>query len=120
MEVVNVRCKNIRPQYDNLKEWCEDKNNVYIGRKGIVFIVENGVRTRYPSKNSIWANPFKDTEENREKCIMKFKKYIVKKIEDEDLVNELLELQDKTLGCWCDPKPCHGHVLQELIEFYSK
>ena len=36
--VVNVKVSNIRPKYKHLKEWIQDSNNVYIGRKGIVFI----------------------------------------------------------------------------------
>lgn len=45
MSVVNVKVANIRPRYNNLAEWMADENNVYIGRKGIVFI---------NSKNHLW------------------------------------------------------------------
>jgi hypothetical protein len=35
----NVRVKFIRLKgYKNLKEWMNDKNNIYIGRGGIVII----------------------------------------------------------------------------------
>mgnify|MGYP001555401115 CR=1 FL=1 len=37
-EVVNVRVLYIRPKYQNLKEWTNDPENLYIGRKGIVMI----------------------------------------------------------------------------------
>ncbi len=37
MKIVNLKVANIRPKYKNLKEWMDDENNVYIGRKGIVF-----------------------------------------------------------------------------------
>ena len=53
--VVNVKVENIRPEYQNLKEWMNDENNVYIGRGGIVFIDGE----RFPKQNSEWANPFK-------------------------------------------------------------
>lgn len=37
--VSNVKMQFIKQKnYNNLKEWCEDPNNIYIGRKGIVFI----------------------------------------------------------------------------------
>jgi hypothetical protein len=49
---------NIRPNYKNLEEWCNDPNNVYIGRKGIVFIDSE----RYPKYDSIWSNPYKINE----------------------------------------------------------
>ena len=122
MEVVNVKCQNIRPKYENLARWCNDSNNVYIGRRGVVFISgADGTRFRYPQRDSIWANPYKvGRNGNREECIALYKEYIVKKIEEENLVSELLRLKDKVLGCWCAPEPCHGHVLQELIELYSK
>ena len=34
-KIVNVKVSNIRPKYQNLKDWIEDKNNIYIGRKFI-------------------------------------------------------------------------------------
>ena len=121
MEVVNVRCANIRPQYQHLAEWCMDTSNVYIGRRGIVFISgSQGVRVRYPSKDSIWANPYKIVDNDREECLRKYREYIISKIEKDNLMYELFQLKDKTLGCWCAPEPCHGHILQELIELYSK
>jgi hypothetical protein len=98
-----------------------NKKNVYIGRKGVVFISgKDGTRFRYPSKSSLWANPFKIENNDREECLRKYREYIVKKIEEENLIYELLDLKDKILGCWCAPEQCHGHVLQELIELYSK
>jgi len=114
-KVVNVRVKHIRPQYSNLKEWNEDKNNEYIGRGGIVFI--DGVR--YPENGSIWANPYK-LEVSREESLRKFREYIVKKIKDENLYEKLIGLDGKNLGCWCKPESCHGDVLVELIEEYKK
>lgn len=116
MSVVNVKVANIRPQYANLKEWMEDKKNVYIGRAGIVFI--NG--ERFPKENSIWANPYKVGKEyTRDEAIMLYKFYIREKIITQHLQSQLLELKDKQLGCWCAPESCHGHVLLELINEFS-
>ncbi len=28
-------------------------------------------------------------------------------------------LVGKTLGCWCDPKPCHGHILAAIVRASS-
>jgi len=53
--VVNVKVAHIRPKYNNLAEWMADPNNVYIGRRGIVFID----KVRFPKENSAFANPFK-------------------------------------------------------------
>lgn len=112
MSVINVKVKNIRPEYENLKEWMKNDNNVYIGRKGVVFIDGK----RFPSTDSIWCNPYKiDKNNNRNDVIIKYKQYIVEKIKNENLHDELKKLHNKTLGCWCYPEACHGDKLRELI-----
>lgn len=122
----NVRVKNIRPKYNNLKEWLEDSNNVYIGRGGIVIIDGE----RIPKKSSIWANPFKAKDFPNEDILNMYYEYITKKIEDENLIDELLKLKGKNLGCWCTNTDstkhnnteyiCHGQILLSLIDLYSK
>lgn len=127
MSVVNVKVKYIRPKYDNLEEWIKDKNNVYIGRKGVVFIKRGEGKERFPKADSIWANPFKIDEKNgvdRDKVIELYREYITDKIKKEpELVDELLKLEGKNLGCWCvEPNSkvgCHGNILVELINKYK-
>ena len=120
MNVVNVKVAHIRPQYQNLKEWCEDSNNAYIGRRGIVFI--DGVR--YPLKDSPFANPYKITKNlDRNDVIKMYRNYIVEKIISGEV--DIKHLSGKNLGCWCKPESCHGDVLIELLEIddfsqYSK
>ncbi len=116
--VQNVKVANIRPKYDNLQEWCNDPSNVYIGRKGIVFINKE----RYPKEDSIWANPFKITSiTNRQQVLQEYESYIRKKLDsDNTLIQKLLDLKDKNLGCWCKPEQCHGDVLVKLINEYDK
>jgi len=123
MSVVNVKVGHIRPEYDNLKEWMEEPNNVYIGRAGIVFIKnEEGVQERFPKVSSVFANPFKidkklDKSKARNEVIQKYKIYITERLEKEpELVKQLKSLKGKNLGCWCHPEPCHGDVLLELID----
>ena len=112
MSIVNVKVAFIRPKYNNLEEWINDPNNVYIGRRGIVFI--DGVR--FPKHDSIWCNPFKiDKNNDREQVIQKYKDYIIEKINNENLHDELLKLKNKNLGCWCKPACCHGDVLLEIL-----
>lgn len=117
MSVVNCKVCNIRPEYDNLREWMEDKNNVYIGRKGIVFIDGK----RYPEKSSIFCNPYKISKDvSREEVIEKYKSYIMEKIEnDKTFLKKLKRLKGKNLGCWCAPKKCHGDILLDLINSYD-
>lgn len=111
-KLVNVKVQYIRPKYANLKEWMQDSNNVYIGRKGCVFI--DGAR--FPPKDSIWCNPFTIKQYTRGQAISLYKTYIVEKIKKEHLEDELKKLKGKTLGCWCCPEKCHGNVLLELIK----
>lgn len=111
--VVDVHVNNIRPKFKNLKEWMGDQNNIYIGRGGIVFIDKQ----RFPKEDSIWCNPYKiNSENNREKVLKLYEKYIREKIKKENLNSKLLELKGKNLGCWCKPEPCHGDILVKLIE----
>jgi hypothetical protein len=120
MSIVNVKVKHIRPKYDNLEEWMNDENNVYIGRRKVVMIEGR----RFPPENSFWNNPFK-VEKNgkgytREEALYKYRGYMSYMLEQNpDLINELLKLRGKNLGCWCKPEPCHGDILLELIEKYS-
>ncbi len=114
MSIVNCKVKHIRPKYNNLFEWMNDENNIYIGRKGVVFIDKK----RFPEKSSIFANPFKIGKDgSREEVLVKYRHYITN---NETLINELLSLQGKNLGCWCCPEMCHGNILLELIDIYSK
>jgi hypothetical protein len=113
MSIVNVKVSNIRPKYNNLQEWMKDSNNVYIGRKCVVFINKQ----RFPPNNSIWANPFKiDNKNDRKKVIEKYEKYIIEKIKQNGLEYDLAKLKNKTLGCWCYPESCHGDVLIKLLK----
>ena len=116
MSVVNCKVKYIRPKYNNLKEWMNDENNIYIGRKGVVFIDNR----RFPQKSSIFANPYKIGKDGtRQEILLKYKDYIVNKLNhDKDLLIELLSLKGKNLGCWCCPESCHGNILLELIDKY--
>ena len=120
-QVVNVSVIKIRPEYNNLLEWTKNKDdNVYIGRKGVVFI--DGVR--FPLYDSMWANPYKITtepEQSRELVLKLYSTYIEKKLEsDTNLVDELLKLKGKKLGCWCKPECCHGDILIKMIKKYDK
>ncbi|OUW96006.1 MAG: hypothetical protein CBD97_01995 [Pelagibacteraceae bacterium TMED237] len=121
--IVNVKVANIRPNYDNLKEWIKDPNNVYIGRRGVVFVTEINPETgmigkkRFPAYDSIWANPFKIGKDgDREEVLRKYKEYITIRLDREpQLLKELAKLKGKNLGCWCYPDPCHGDILKEIM-----
>ena len=77
----------------------------------------------YIGRPSKWGNPFshengtlaKYKVSTREEAIEAFRKWITEG-DGKFLLNDLKELDGKTLGCWCKPKSCHGDVLVELVE----
>jgi hypothetical protein len=95
----------------------DKETNVYIGRARVVFI--DGIR--YPFEDSIWANPYKNTEtQSREQVLKLYRVYIEEKLKSNPLlVKELMKLYGKKLGCWCKPECCHGDILVELINKYK-
>ena len=78
-------------------------NDVYIGR---------------PSK---WGNPYRiGRDGDRASVIRKFRGYLSRQIDTGARgfgINELASLMGRKLVCWCDPLPCHGHVLAAAIEW---
>jgi hypothetical protein len=118
--VVNVKVAHIRPQYNNLKEWMDDKNNVYIGRGGIVFIDD----VRFPKYDSFWGNPYKRGRDgNIDEVLEKYETHIINNLnslEKEEAFLKLFHLMGKNLGCWCKDHTkgeikCHGDVLLKLL-----
>lgn len=94
-EVINVR--------NAPSGWQDNPKYVYIGRKN----------ARYNLPQSKWRNKFVlNKDGTREEVVEKYRQYILKS----NLVNDLHELKDKILVCWCKPKKCHGDVLIELLE----
>ncbi len=72
----------------------------------------------YIGRGSKWGNPFiigKDGD--RETVVKKYEEWIRSQ---PDLLNDLIELKDKRLGCFCKPLLCHGDVLVKLIEEREK
>ena len=66
----------------------------------------------YIGRPSKWGNPFKiGRDGDRTVVLDKYREYI---LGTPDLLNSIHELRDKTLGCWCHPKSCHGDILAEL------
>ena len=73
-----------------------EKYDVYIGRPGK------------------WGNPFSIGKDGtREEVIIKYEEWARN---NKKLLNDLHELKDKTLSCWCAPKACHGDVLIKLVK----
>jgi len=74
----------------------KEEYDVYIGR---------------PSK---WANPFVIGKDGtREEVLIKYENFLLQHVE---LLNDLYQLKDKILGCWCKPEKCHGDILIKYID----
>ena len=66
----------------------------------------------YVGRGSPWGNPFViGVDGDRKEVLKKYRTYLSNR---PDLVKRLPELKGKTLGCFCAPLPCHGHLLAEL------
>jgi hypothetical protein len=61
-----------------------------------------------------WGNPFKiGPDGDRNQVINKYRAWIKTQPQ---LLARLPELKDKTLGCFCAPQLCHGHVLAAMAD----
>lgn len=85
---------------------------VYIGR----------AMPHYGLAKSKFANPFKLTkDEPRGTTLDKYKSWLWNEIRLGNItVNDLAELKDKDLVCFCHPKPCHGDILIRAVQWATK
>lgn len=73
----------------------------------------------YIGRGSFWGNPFSHlTKSNaiykvgtREEAIEKYMEWL---LDNPNVLKRVPMLKDKVLGCYCDPLPCHGHILSKL------
>jgi hypothetical protein len=66
----------------------------------------------YIGRPSKWGNPFAiGRDGTREQVIERYQRWLGLQPQ---LLEQLGELEGKTLGCWCAPRPCHGDVLARL------
>lgn len=79
--------------------------DVYIGRAG-------------KGQDGYFGNPFPLKKgEDRGATIERYKAYFYNRIEtDSEFKNRILELKNKTLGCFCKPNSCHGDVIKEYLD----
>ncbi len=69
------------------------------------------------SRPSKWGNPFVIGKDGtRKEVIEKFENWIRNQPE---LMNDIIELDGKVLGCWCKPQLCHGDILVKLLDEYK-
>lgn len=81
----------------------------------------------YIGRGSKWGNPYSHIPSGtkadfvvatREESIECYRDYLWKCIKNGDVtIQELVELDGKTLGCFCKPKSCHGDVIVKAVEW---
>lgn len=115
---VCVKADSLRQtgRWQNLKEFVEDPQCLYVGRCGRVRIKEKDgslITFAYPS--SEFANPYKLTDcSSREECLVKYAHHLIAT----GLVQKLDKLSGKYLGCFCLPHEiCHVDI---LIHYYQE
>ena len=96
--------------HETPRDWLNSSPyNVYIARE----CKSNGL------EGSKWQNDYKISDYGLEECLRRYRNRIVEGIDEHGvkntLWNDLHELIGMTLGCWCDPDSCHGHILRDLI-----
>ncbi len=70
-------------------------------------------------RQSRWGNPFKIGEDgDRDEVIRKYYEWVTRSDDWKAkwIRENVHRLRGKTLGCWCAPNPCHGHVLAGMAE----
>lgn len=73
-------------------------------------------------RSTKWGNPYshrpgtvaKWIVPTREAALAYYRMWVLFKT---DLHKQLNELENKVLGCWCKPGPCHGDVLVNLVNW---
>jgi uncharacterized protein YebE (UPF0316 family) len=67
----------------------------------------------YIGRPSKWGNPYMSGRDGtRSEVIARYEQYV----RNSDLIDQVMELDQKDLVCWCNPKACHGDVLLKLID----
>ena len=69
-----------------------------------------------------WGNPFKlGVDGDPDRVIALYRADLWRRIRSGEIaIEELAELDGKWLACWCDPLPCHGHVLARAAKWAAE
>ena len=78
----------------------------------------------YIGRGSIWGNPFTINEavgDTREVVIEKYRTHLFQQLVKGNIkIEQLRELNGKTLGCFCKPKACHGDIIVAAVQWAMK
>lgn len=90
----------------NLKEVEDAVWTQYIGREN----------SYYDLPQSIFANPYRLDEYDRESSIRLYELWLFQNIyNDKEFYSDFQDLEGEVLACWCLPEACHGEVLCDAV-----
>lgn len=80
------------------------KYDVYIGREG-------------HGQDGIFGNPYSAMGDGgRDRAIALYREYFYKRLRiDSEFATNVEVLRGKRLGCFCEPKQCHGHIIADYL-----
>lgn len=135
--IMNFQCVKVselrKIGYVSLEDWMNDDNNVYVGRKGRIFITEEIVddetnekkkeRRYFGYEGSVYQNPFNLKKYSLRRSLRKYRRHLIRKIRSKEI--SISELQGKTIGCFCkmshnsDELDCHTKIIYEVYKKYE-
>ncbi len=133
INTVCLKVGSLRKTYSDenisLKKWMKDPDNLYVGRPGRIFITYPDIdpatgkkrKEIFHYKGSKWQNPYKVGKKKGEytldQSLKLYREHVIKK----GLVDQLRELEGKTLGCFCDQSgDCHAKTLVSMYNEFVK
>lgn len=107
---VCIKVESLRKNgVNSLEEWLQNPDNVYVGR--------NCCYVKGADKSK-WANPFPVKKYGLQECLNLYWQHVY----SSGLINQINELRNKNLGCWCIPDlgingtaNCHVDVLIYIL-----
>ena len=100
----------IKNGYKDLEDWLKNPDHIYIARD-MTFYVKGANKSK-------WSNPFKAKKVGTDKCVEMYRTYLEN---SKELLEQIGELDGKTLGCWCEnTNKCHGSIILEFLNNSKK
>lgn len=91
--------------------------NIMVDKQLIAWAKKNKLYRKI-GRPTRWGNPFVlGKHGDRPTCIANYQKYFLEK---KELHEQLDDLKQKVLGCYCYPESCHGHVLVKFLKTRPK
>ena len=106
-----IKKEFLKHEGTSLSKWVQDPNHLYIHRNLSFHLKKKGV------SDSIWYKNIKDLQKfvnDEDKDYLSIYEKCIRSTPE--LWDSLLNLENKVLGCWCEPsQPCHADVLIKLF-----